>query len=197
MGGKAAALAEQGFRFDMGPTILIMPSVLERVFAEAKRKMSDYLQMVRLDPQWRCFFDDGTVLDLKHDVRDMRDSLNSSEPGMGDRYVEFMNLSEQLHGISDRFFFWRSIGSIRDTFDFGGAMNLAVLKDVMRMRLGQTVGGAIRSFIKDPAHRADARSLRAICRIGARRLPSYSLLHRTHAVPGGHLVPDGRHARRA
>lgn len=149
LGGKAAVLAEQGFRFDMGPTILIMPSVLNRVFCEAGRKMSDYLDMVRLDPQWRCFFDDGTVLELKDDVRAMRDQLNRSEPGMGDRYVKFMHLSEQLHGISDRFFFWRSIGSMKDTFDFG-AINLAVLKDVMRMRLGQSVGGTIRSFIKDP-----------------------------------------------
>lgn len=150
LGGKAAVLAEQGFRFDMGPTILIMPSVLDRIFCEADRRMSDYLDMVRLDPQWRCFFDDGTVLDLKHDVRAMCDQLNTNEPGMGDRYVEFMKLSAQLHGISDRFFFWRSIGSIKDTFDLGGAMNLAVLKDVMRMRLGQSVGGTIRSFIKDP-----------------------------------------------
>ncbi len=150
LGGKAAILQEGGFRFDMGPTILIMPSVLNRIFCEAGRKMSDYLDMVRLDPQWRCFFEDGTVLDLKHSVREMADSLNVQEPGLGDRYVEFMQMSENLHGISDRFFFWRSIGSMRDTFDFGGSMKLSVLKDVMRMRLGQTVGGTIRSFIKDP-----------------------------------------------
>ncbi len=150
LGGKAAVLREQGFRFDMGPTILIMPSVLERVFREAGRNMADYLTLLRLDPQWRCFFEDGTILDLRDDARAMRDALNANEPGMGDRYLEFLNMSEQLHGISDRFFFWRSIGSMRDTFDFGGAMNVAVLKDVMRMRLGQTVGSTIRSFIKDP-----------------------------------------------
>ena len=28
LGGKAAVLSESGFRFDMGPTILLMPSVL-------------------------------------------------------------------------------------------------------------------------------------------------------------------------
>src|SRR6202034_3993052 len=71
LGGKAAVLTEQGFRFDMGPTILIQPSVLRRIFCEAGRNMSDYLDMVRLDPQWRCFFDDGTVLDLKDDLREM------------------------------------------------------------------------------------------------------------------------------
>ena len=89
-------------------------------------------------------------VDLKHDKQEMADSLNLAEPGKGDRYLDFMKLSEQLHGISDRFFFWRSIGGIGDTFNFSGSFNSAVLKDVMRMRMGSTVGGTIRSFINDP-----------------------------------------------
>src|SRR6201996_595878 len=150
LGGKAAVLEEQGFRFDMGPTILIQPSVLRRIFCEAGREMADYLDMVRLDPQWRCFFDDGSVLDLKHEVREMAASLEAREPGLGARFTEFMGLSERLHTISDKFFFWKSVGSMRDTFDIGGAFQLSVLKDVMSMRLGQTVSGTIRDFIKDP-----------------------------------------------
>src|SRR2546426_10633109 len=62
LGGKAAALNEAGFRFDMGPTILTVPSVLRRIFAEAGRDLDEYLDLVRLDPQWRCFFADGGVL---------------------------------------------------------------------------------------------------------------------------------------
>jgi diapolycopene oxygenase len=150
LGGKAAVLEEQGFRFDMGPTILIQPSVLRRIFCEAGRNMNDYLDMVRLDPQWRCFFDDGTVLDLKDDVREMAASLEGREPGLGARFTAFMELSERLHTISDKFFFWKSVGSMRDTFDIGGSFQLSVLKDVLSMRLGQCVSGTIREFIKDP-----------------------------------------------
>ena len=36
LGGKAAQLCAQGFRFDMGPTILIQPSVLRKIFSEAE-----------------------------------------------------------------------------------------------------------------------------------------------------------------
>lgn len=149
LGGKAALLAENGFRFDMGPTILIRPSVLRRIFAEADRNLDDYLTMVRLDPQWRCFFDDGLVLDLENDAGAMAASLDQIQTGMGDRFRSFMQLSEQLHSISNRFFFWRSIGSIRDTFQIGGAFRPDVLRDVIRMRLGKTVAGTIRNFIPD------------------------------------------------
>jgi diapolycopene oxygenase len=38
LGGKAAEWKDQGFRFDMGPTILTLPSVLRRIFAEADRR---------------------------------------------------------------------------------------------------------------------------------------------------------------
>ncbi len=149
LGGKAAVLAEEGFRFDMGPTILIRPSVLRRIFAEAGRNLDDYLSMVKLDPQWRCFFDDGLVLDLKDNVGEMAASLDQVQAGMGNGFRNFMQMSEQLHSISNRFFFWRSVGSMKDTFEIGGAFQLAVLRDVMRMRLGKTVAGTIRDFIPD------------------------------------------------
>ena len=39
LGGKAAVLEGGGFRFDMGPTIVTIPSVLRRIFTEAGRRM--------------------------------------------------------------------------------------------------------------------------------------------------------------
>ncbi len=149
LGGKAAQIKEQGFRFDMGPTILIQPSVLRRIFEEAGRKLEDYIPMVRLDPQWRCFFEDGTRIDLRDDNQAMAADLEKLWPKMGAGYLKLMQQSEQLHGISDRFFFWRSIGSMRDTMDVKGAFDLKVLKDVMRMRLGKTIGEVIRENIPD------------------------------------------------
>src|SRR6202041_3029166 len=69
---------------------------------------------------------------------------------LGGRFRAFMELSQRLHSISDKFFFWKSVGSMRDTFDLGGSFQIGVLKDVLSMRLGQSVSGTIREFIKDP-----------------------------------------------
>ena len=149
LGGKAAQLSEQGFRFDMGPTILIQPSMLRKIFAEAGKKAEDYLTMVRLDPQWRCFFEDKTVLDLKDDPGEMASTLDAIWPKMGAGYLKFLEESEKLHSISDRFFFWKSIGTMKDTMDARGMFNLEVLRDVMQMRLGKTVSGMIRGHIPD------------------------------------------------
>ena len=80
LGGKAAVLNADGFRFDMGPTILTMPSALRRIFSESDRRMEDYLDLVRLDPQWRCFFSDGTSLDLVEDVGELRSDGSRLRP---------------------------------------------------------------------------------------------------------------------
>ena len=149
IGGKATVLRASGYRFDMGPTIFIYPSVLKRIFAEASREMSEYLQLLPLEPQWRCFFNDGTRLDLYGDQARMRTELGSFAPGATDAFERFHAMSEELHAISNRFFFWRSIGSLRDTFQTGSLASLQLLQDVSRMKLGQTVEGAIRRQIKD------------------------------------------------
>jgi diapolycopene oxygenase len=149
LGGKAAVLQQAGYRFDLGPTILTVPAVLERVFAEAGRRFADYLELVRLDPQWRCFYADGSVLDLHADAGRMAAELDRFAPGSAAGYRRFLDLSERLHGISDRFFFWRSVGGLRDVFDLKNSFSAKTLSDVLALRLGSTVAKTVRGFVPD------------------------------------------------
>jgi len=175
LGGKAAVLEADGFRFDMGPTILTVPSVLERVFAEANRPMADYLDLIRLDPQWRCFYNEGASgegssdkyataadstpdgsesgaqLDLYEDPERMASEIArfTGRPELGDGYRRFMGISRELKEISDRFFFWRSVGSVRDTFEPGSAVRLSVLPALLKLRMGRTVAGLVRQCVPE------------------------------------------------
>lgn len=150
-GGKAAVLEQGGFRFDMGPTILTLPSVLRRIFAEAGQSLESHLDLVRLDPQWRSFFDDGSRLDLDQDVQAMVARLRQlqSVPGTAEGYEKFMQLSARLNDISQRYFFYRPVGTMGDMFKLRELSNPRVLSDVVTMRPGRSVGGTIRSFIPD------------------------------------------------
>ncbi len=159
IGGKAASHHADGYRFDMGPTILTLPSVLKRIFAEAGRNVNDYMQLVALDPQWRCFFEGGTkgapaentVLDLVANTAAMKAKLNefTGDDASGTGYEKFIAMSKQLHGVSDRFFFWRSVGGLADTMEVGGAFSAAVLKDVLSLRMGRSVASVVRSHVPD------------------------------------------------
>jgi phytoene desaturase len=149
LGGKAAVFEQDGFRFDMGPTILTVPRVLARIFAEAGRDMNAELDLRRLDPQWRCFFEDNTVLDLQEDMQTMTANLAKYAPGTEAGYRDFIGMSEKLHEVSEKFFFWRSVEDVFDTLDFRKNMDLATLRDVLSLRMGTTVAGQIRKRVKD------------------------------------------------
>jgi phytoene desaturase len=149
LGGKAAELRQDGFRFDMGPTILTVPRVLERIFAEAGRDMHQALDLRRLDPQWRCFFDDGSMLDLHEDVPRTASDIAAFAPGSEGGFRDFMQVAAKLHEVSEKFFFWRSVEGIGDTLDLKKNMDLATLRDVLSLRMGSTVAGTIRRRVRD------------------------------------------------
>ncbi len=137
IGGKAAVLHEGGFRFDMGPTILTVPRVLERIFAESGRSVHDYMDLRRLDPQWRCFFDDGSRIDLMENVSAMAAEMDRFAPGQkaGEGYKRFLALSEHLHGVSEKFFFWKPVQDLFDTIDIRANLNPGTLRDVLSLRM--------------------------------------------------------------
>lgn len=151
IGGKAAVLEQEGFRFDMGPTILTVPRVLERIFSEAGRKVTDYLELLKLDPQWRCFYQDGSVLDLHSNEDKMVDEVDRFSPGTksGQGYREFLKFSERMNRISDEFYFWRSVGGLKDVFKFKNVFSIKTMTDVMAMRMGKSVGETVRKFVPD------------------------------------------------
>ncbi len=151
-GGKAAVHEQQGFRFDMGPTIVTLPTVLARIFAEADRDLADYVDLMPLDPQWRCFYEDGSTLDLLADTEPMAAALDAFVPGAGTGadYRRFMGVSQRLHDISKRFFFWRSVGSMWDTLDMRATFRVDVLRDLLHLRLGQSVASTVRAHASDP-----------------------------------------------
>lgn len=152
LGGKAAQLQGDGFRFDMGPTIVTMPSVLRRIFTEAGARLEDYLELVRLDPQWRCFFDDGSVLDLAQNPEAMAHTLDGFAPetNSGEHYQKFIDYSARLDSISQRHFFYKPIGGLRDMFEWKASFDPKMLGDVLAMRMGRSVAGTVRKFTPDP-----------------------------------------------
>ena len=194
LGGKAAVLESDGYRFDMGPTILTVPSVLERIFAEAGRKLADYLDLVRLDPAMALLLHRRLGSRLEHRNRnDEGNDSSDSRRATVDGYGRFLALSARLHDISEQFFFWRSVGGLRDVFDWKNSFSIKTLGDVLAMRMGSTVARTVRSFVHDPRRRPDARSFHAIRRLVAGCVAGRAVQHRAHADGRRRLVSARRH----
>ena len=116
LGGKMNVLEESGYTFDMGPTILTMPQVIRGIIERTGRTVSDYVDIVDLDPQWRCFYDDGTVIDLRGRVDTMATALDRQYPGqgVGAGWRSFIEYSRRMYGLSEQVFFYKDLGGVLD-----------------------------------------------------------------------------------
>src|SRR5690606_18198788 len=57
VGGRTAAMQVDGFRFDTGPTFFLYPRILEEIFAACGRRLTDEVELVRMDPLYRLVFE--------------------------------------------------------------------------------------------------------------------------------------------
>ena len=113
-GGKLGLYEESGFKFDTGPTILTLPGILRILFAESGADVNDYLQLVNLDPQWRCFFEDGTIFELKRDNEAQLEEVRRIAPNDVDGFRELLTIGDELYKLSEENFFFRNVGSVGD-----------------------------------------------------------------------------------
>ena len=150
LGGKMNVWEAGGFRFDMGPTIITMPLVLERLFASVGRDVRDYLEMVRLDPQWRCFYADGARLDLWSDPQRMQAELARLSPADAAAYPQFLEYARRMYETSEEFFFWRPYGGIGDVLRDRGVLDPSGLLLGTRLQPFTSLHTAIRRYFKDP-----------------------------------------------
>jgi len=152
LGGKMNVLTEKGFTFDMGPTILTMPQVVRGIISRSGRSVPDYLDLVDLDPQWRCMWDDGTVIDLRKDPAAMAAALDRQFPGTGAGagWQSFVDYSRRMYRLSDKVFFYKDLGGIGDLMRKPPARDAGLLGDVLNMRMHSTVAGTIHKHIGEP-----------------------------------------------
>jgi diapolycopene oxygenase len=112
VGGKLNIHCEAGFSFDLGPSIFTLPQIFRPVFEGDGKKLEDHLHLERVDPQWRNFFEDGTIVDLWQNADAMRLQLEQLGPGAVEEYEKFLKYSRLQYEIVERGYFHEGL----DTF---------------------------------------------------------------------------------
>jgi phytoene desaturase len=89
-GGKCGRVEAGGFAWDSGPSLLTMPWVFERLFAETGAPLGEELELLPVEPVTRYRFADGTVLDLSADLERAVEALEAWSPGSGRDWRRFL-----------------------------------------------------------------------------------------------------------
>lgn len=146
IGGRSYQLKDGGYVFDMGPSLITAPHLIESIFEAAGRRLEDYLELIPLDPYYRIYFHDDTHLDYVGDAERMKEQMRQFNPADADRFDAFMDKIRPIYDavIADR------LGS--KPFDTIGSM-LGFLPRMAKLRAHRTVTSFVNGFFKDFRHR--------------------------------------------
>lgn len=89
-GGRATSIRMEGHRFDLGPTIITIPQILEELWAATGRTFRNDVDLRRLDPFYTIRFEDGSHFSARQDAARMREEVSRLSPGDLDGYLKFM-----------------------------------------------------------------------------------------------------------
>ena len=90
-GGRTDTIEEDGFRFDTGPTLFLMPEIFAETYRAIGERMEDHLELMRLDPTYRVHFHDGTIFDITADLTKIHDQIEAIEPGAFKAFLDFIS----------------------------------------------------------------------------------------------------------
>ncbi len=119
IGGKLNLHQQDGFTFDLGPSILTLPHVFERLFTRSGKSMGDYFSIRPIRPHWRNFFEDGKVIDLHPDPDRMAEECRKAgeRPENLQRFLEY---SGRLYDLVNRGYFEKGLDTSREFARFYG-----------------------------------------------------------------------------
>ena len=111
-GGRAGLLADRGYSFDTGPTVLTMPDLIADALDCVGESMDDWLTLDPVAPLYRARYADGSALDVHATVDAMADEIaRVCGPAEAAGYRRFVDFVSQLYRLEMRDFIDRNIDS--------------------------------------------------------------------------------------
>ena len=92
-GGRASVWKKDGFTFDMGPSWFLMPDIFEDFFKKFDKKISDLLDLRRLDPSYRIYFGKDDIKDISANLELNRGLFNSLEDQGSEKLEKYQDES--------------------------------------------------------------------------------------------------------
>lgn len=113
-GGKMRDYQADGFRFDGGPSLFTLPEVMEQLFADCGKKMSDYVTYDRLELVTRYFYPDGTQVNAWSSPERLASELELKIGEPAAQVLAFLKRAAYMYRITASVFIERSLHDWRN-----------------------------------------------------------------------------------
>ncbi len=142
-GGRARQLKIDGFSFDMGPSWYWMPDVFERFFYQFNKKAGDYYDLIRLDPSYSIYWNDG-VMDVPADYTSLKKLFESIEPGSSNKLDLFLKEAAFKYEAGMNRLVYKPGISVTEFFD------VDLLKGIIKLDVFTSIKRHIQQYFHHP-----------------------------------------------
>lgn len=115
-GGRCSQLRRDGHRFDLGPTLFLMPQVFAETYAALGERMEDHLDLRRIDPTYTIHFPDGANLRLTSALPELQAQVEALEPGAFQGLLEYLAQGGRHYRLALERFIGRNFDGLLDYF---------------------------------------------------------------------------------
>ncbi len=186
-GGRAYVYQEKGFTFDAGPTVITVPQCLEELFELAGKHMSDYIELLEVQPFYRLFWEDGTVFNYSNQEADLLTQIGKREPRDVQGYQDYLEYAEKVYREG-----YEKLGQV-PFLRFWDMVKAT--PQLVKLNAQRSVYSTISKYIKDEKTR-QALSFNSLL-IGGNPFEIssvYTLIHPLEKKFGVHFPKGGTHA---
>jgi len=117
LGGRLNKLLQDGHRFDVGPSLFLMPQTYAATYVALGERMENHLDLKRVDPTYHLHFEDETVLQLSPNINWMQEQLEAIESGSFGGLLRYLVEGHQHFTLSLDRFVGRNFYTLFDEFN--------------------------------------------------------------------------------
>ncbi len=143
VGGRMYQIEEKGFKFDVGPTIVMMPEIYNEIFEVSGVDPKDYIDMSLLSPMYDIHFKDQTKLRISTDLTQLVSQLEKIDPKDAQGYLAYLSDVYKRFLIAKEHFLMKSYSKPIQFY------NPKSLYHLLRLRTLNSAYDSISSFVKD------------------------------------------------
>ena len=142
-GGRCGRMNVNGYTFDTGATLFMMPELYAATFAALGERMQDHLDLRRIDPTYHLTFPDDSQLQLTSDMQQMRVRLEAIEPGSFERMLHYLGEAGRIYDLAMPKMLGRDFRSLPEF------INPRMLKLFLQVKAATRHTSYVRRFFKD------------------------------------------------
>lgn len=189
VGGRMNQIKQDGFTFDMGPTIVMMPEIYRDVFSYANRNMDEYLEIKQLPYIYDVYFSEDDKVRVPTDLAQLKDMLEGIEPGSTHGFMSFLTDIYKRYEIARKYFLERAFRKPTDFY------NPFTLYQGSKLKTLDTADKLIAKYVDNEKIQKLLAFQTLYIGIDPKRSPSlYSIIPMIELMFGVHFIKGGMYS---